>query len=149
MTIQEAAYKLLNEAGKPLSSKELAKIAIERRMVSSAAQDPIQSHAQTIEKNIRGDVYNKPKLIFIYEPQGRLIGLPGWDDNSAQVKKPMPTLVDLKARIPAELFSKIKLAEQAKLESDFDKTVSWLLTKGLSLASSEIKKGLMVQLDSL
>ncbi len=53
MTIQEAAHKLLSEVMKPLSAKDLAKMALERHMVSSEAQDPIASHAQTIEKNVR------------------------------------------------------------------------------------------------
>ncbi|MBW1715981.1 MAG: hypothetical protein JRJ77_09180 [Deltaproteobacteria bacterium] len=76
MTIQEAVFDILNEVGRPLSSRELAKIALDRGMVTSYAKDPVQSHAQTIEKNIRDDVYNRPKLIFIPTAQGRLIGNP-------------------------------------------------------------------------
>lgn len=150
MTIQEAAYKLLNEKGNPVSSRELAQIALERQMVSSTAQDPVASHAQTIEKNIRDGVYNNPKLVFIHAgAQGRLIGLPGWNLNVPASKDPQPKLIEIKARIPAELFEKIKLAEQAKLKIDFDETVSLLLSKGLSLVAADIKKGLMSQLDSL
>lgn len=150
MTSQEAAYKLLNEVGKPLSSKELARIALERRMVSSVAQDPVASHAQTIEKNIRDDVYNNPKLVFIHSgTQGRLIGLPGWNFNPPSVKDTLPNLIEIKARIPSELFDKIKLAEHAKLKNNFDETVSFLLAKGLYMLSADIKKGLMTQLDSL
>jgi len=150
VTSQEAAYKLLSEVGKPLSSKELARIALERRMVSSVAQDPVASHAQTIEKNIRDDVYNNPKLVFIHsDTQGRLIGLPGWNSNPPAVKDTLPNLIEIKARISPELFDKIKLAEQAKLKNNFDETVSFLLAKGLSMVSADIKKGLMTQLDSL
>ena len=57
--------------------------------------------------------------------------------------------IEIKTRIPAELFEKIKLAEQAKLKNNFDKTVALLLTKGLSMVTNDIKKGLMTQLDSL
>jgi hypothetical protein len=150
MTIQEAAYKLLTEKEKPLSSKELAKIALERQMVSSAAQDPVASHAQTIEKNIRDGVYNNPKLVFVHAgAQGRLIGLPGWNSNVPEAKETLSKLIEIKAKIPSELFDKIKLAEQAKLKNDFDETVSLLLTKGLSIVAADIKKGLMTQLDSL
>ncbi len=58
MTIQEAAQKILEEAGKPLRSKEIAAIALERHMVISNSKDPISSHASTIDKNIRDGVYN-------------------------------------------------------------------------------------------
>ena len=150
MTIQEAAYKILEEMGKPLSSREIAKIALERRMVSSTAQDPIQSHAQTIEKNIRDGIYNKPKLVFVNSPQGRLIGLPIWDSNTYPTPDTkIRNLSELKVNIPTELLEKIKLADQAKLKNNFDETVSFILTKGLSILSPEIKKGLMEQLDSL
>jgi hypothetical protein len=149
MTSQEAAYKLLNEVGKPLSAKDLARIALERRMVSSVAQDPVASHAQTIEKNIRDDVYNNPKLVFIHSAQGRLIGLPEWNSNPPVVNDTFPNLIEIKAKIPSELFDKIKLAEQAKLKNNFNETVSFLLVKGLSMVSADIKKGLMTQLDSL
>lgn len=151
MTIQEAAHQILDESRNPLSSKEIARIALERRMVISTAQDPIQSHAQTIEKNIRDDIYNKPKLIFVHTAQGRLIGLPGWDVRQTVVlnSKKHPDLIELKAKIPTDLFEKIKLAEQAKLKDNLDETVSLLLSRGLSSVASEIKKGLMTQLESL
>lgn len=150
MTIQEAAYKILNETGKPLNSKDLARIALDRGMVTSHAQDPVASHAQTIEKNIRDNVYNKQKLIFIPSgTQGRLIGLHGWSSTHPTVGGPLPNLIEIKARIPSELLDKIKLAEQAKLKSNFDETVSFLLAKGLSMLSDEIKRGLMTQLNSL
>ena len=150
MTIQEAAYKTLEEIGKPISSKEIARIALDRQMVSSTAQDPIQSHAQTIEKNIRGGVYNNPKLVFLNSSKGRLIGLPVWNSVRASAPdKKIPNLSELKVFVPTELFERIKLAEQSKLKNSFDETVSFILTKGLSILSPEIKKGLMEQLDSL
>lgn len=150
MTIQEAARIILEEMGRPLSSKEIAKIALERRMVSSTAQDPVQSHAQTIEKNIRDDVYNKPALVFVNSTQGRLVGLPIWGSNhhsASDTKK--KELSELKVYIPLELMEKIKLTGQAKLKNSFDETVAFILTKGLAILSPEIKKGLIEQLNSL
>jgi len=150
MTIQEAAYQILKELGKPLSSKEIARIALEKNMVKSTAQDPTQSHAQTIEKNIRDGIYNKTKLIFIHSSQGRLIGLPGWDSAPPITKNNQKqNLFELRIQIPIELLEKIRLAEQAKLENSFDETVSLILIKGLSLLSPQIKKGLMEKLESL
>ncbi len=150
MTIQEAAYKILEEMGKPTSSKEISRIALERRMVSSTAKDPIQSHAQTIEKNVRDDIYNSPKLVFLNSSQGRLIGLPAWDSSrSPATDNKIPNLSELRIHVSTKLLEKIKLAEQAKLKNSFDETVAFILTKGLSILSPEIKKGLMEQLDSL
>jgi len=150
VTIQEAAYKILEEMDKPISSKEIARIALEGRMVSSTAQDPIQSHAQTIEKNIRDNTYNNPKLVFLNSPQGRLIGLPAWDSiRSPATDNKIPNLSELRVHVSTELLEKIKLADQAKLKNSFDETVSFILTKGLSILFPEIKKGLMEQLDSL
>lgn len=150
MTIQEAAYQILKESRKPLSSKDIARVALEKNMVTSTAQDPTQSHAQTIEKNIRDGIYNKPKLIFIHSSQRRLIGLPGWDSALPITKSDQKqNLFELRVQIPIELLEKIRLAEQAKLKNSFDETVSLILTKGLSLLSAEIKKGLMEKLESL
>ena len=150
MTIQEAAYQILKESGKSLSSKDIANIALEKHMVISNAQDPTQSHAQTIEKNIRDGIYNRPKLIFIHSLQGRLIGLPEWD-SAPQITKndQRQNLFELRVQIPIELYQKIQLADQAKLKNSFDETVSLILTKGLSLLSPEIKKVLMEKLESL
>jgi hypothetical protein len=150
MTIQEAAHQILEELGKPLRSKDIAKMALEKRMVSSLAQDPIQSHAQTIEKNIRDDIYNHPKLVFINSSQGRLVGLPIWDSNpKIAPDKKIEDLSELRVFVPTELLKKIKLAEQARLKNSFDETVSFILTKGLSNLSPEIKNGLIKQLNSL
>ena len=146
-TIQEAAHNILEEFGKPLNSKEIARIALERGMVESTAKDPIQSHAQTIEKNIRSDVYNKPKLIFMRGPQGRLIGLPIWEGKSSQIVDKQNEYIELKARIPADLLEKVQLARQAKLANSFDEMVAILLKKGLSAVAADIKKGLLHQLD--
>lgn len=148
MTIQKAAYEILKKSGKPTSSKELARIAIDGRMVTSTALDPIQSHAQTIEKNIRDRTYNNPKLVFIHSSQGRLIALPGWDsDLSAVADDKTPNLSELRVHVPKELMDKIRLADQAKLKNSFDEFVSLLLTEGLSKRSSDIKEGLIKKAD--
>jgi len=109
----------------------------------------VQSHAQTIEKNIRDGVYNKPKLCFIHGSQGRLIGLPSWESGQEQPRNPetkTPYYKELNARIPEDLFHKIQLASQARLANTFDDMVVLLLRKGLAVVSPEIKKGLLEQL---
>ena len=150
MTIQKAAHRILEEIGKPLNSRELAQIALERSMVGSSAKDPVQSLSQTIEKNIRDGIYNSPNLKFILGSHGRTIGLPSWEANTTSPEAtPTLSLTELKVRIPIEVFEKIKLAEQAKLKNTFDETVAILLIKGLSSVASDIKKGLLQQLDTL
>jgi hypothetical protein len=151
MTIQEAARIILEEFGKPMRSKEIAKIALERRMVDSDARDPVSSHAQTIEKNIREDVYNKTGLIFFGEPRrGRKIGLPFMEDKSslsAHKSIKSDDNVELRVRIPADLFENVQLAAQAKFASSFDDTVTVLLRKGLAATAQDIKKRLINQLN--
>lgn len=150
MTVQEAAYKILEEAGKPLTSKEIAGIILNRHMVSSNAKDPPFSLASTVDKNIRVGIYNKPRLIFIHGPQGRKIGLPSWELNpppsSGTPGKPND-YVELKAKIPSDLYEKIQLAGQSKVASGFDELVAFLLKKGLLASSDEIKKGVLQQLN--
>jgi hypothetical protein len=150
MRIQEAAHEILGEFGRPLSSREIAKIALERGMVFSRAKDPVFSHATSIEKNIRGDVYNKPRLIFIHGPQGRLIGQPSWEGKpslSTDASSKPAEYIELRARIPADLFEKVQLAVQAKVASSFDDMVAVLLKKGLAAVAADVKRRLLNQLD--
>jgi hypothetical protein len=153
MTIQEAARIILEEFGKPMHSKEIAKIALERRLVDSKAQGPISSLAQTIEKNIREDVYNKMGLIFVGEPRhGRKIGLPTMDDEfslSSSESNKVDEYIEIRARIPSHLLEKVQLAVQAKFASSFDDTVTVLLKEGLAAVAQDIKKRLLDQLDQL
>jgi hypothetical protein len=151
MTIQEAARIILEEFGKPMPSKEIAKIALERRMVSSRAEETINSLAQTIDKNIRGGVYNKQGLIFIGEARrDRKIGLPSMD-NKSSLSAPKSIKpddhVELKAKIPVQLLETLHLATQAKFASSFDDTVTALLKKGLAAVAPDIKKRLLNQID--
>jgi hypothetical protein len=149
MTIQEAARIIIEEFGKPMLSKDISKIAIDRGMVSSNAMDPINSLAQTLDKNIRSGVL--PRLIFIGGPRrGRLIGLPSWEGKpilSEHKYDKSADFVELKARIPADMLEKVHLATQAKFASSFDETIIILLRKGLTAVAPEIRKRLLDQLD--
>lgn len=150
MTVREAAYEILEEAGKPLTSKEIAGIALKNHMVISNAKDPLFSIASTIDKNIRGGVYNNPRLIFIHGPQGRKIGLPSWEANppaSSDAPRRPNDYVELKAKIPSDLYEKIQLAGQSKVANGFDELVTFLLKKGLLASAGEIKKGVLQQLN--
>lgn len=153
MTIQEAAHRILKERQQPLDSKAIAKLALDSGLVVSAARDPISSLAQTIEKNIRDGVYNRPPLVFVHEGRRRLIGVPG---NSTAVKPVMsqPSFSrtapqQLSVRIPSDLMDKIRLAEQAKVGANIDDTVAALIREGLAVVAPRIKQAIESQLNEL
>lgn len=146
MKVQEAAYRLLTEEGRPLSSRELARRALERGMVTSAAGDPVFSIASTIEKTIRDGRYNRPELAFVPSTSGRLVGLPTWKPRSVPS---MPARRTVAVQIPAELADKITLAAQARVAPTFEATTAWLLRRGLAAAAPEIKQAVIRQLDAL
>jgi len=149
MTIQETAHAILTEAKKSMSSKELAQIALGRGFPSTA-KDPVQSLAQTLEKNVRDGMYNHPKLVFIYSNGRRLLGLPSWGQQSpTAVMSTQPSTGELTVRVPAEVLDQIRLAAQAKIAGTFEETVALLLRKGLSVVAPRIRKQLVEQLDRL
>lgn len=151
MTIQEAAHQILNKEQHPLDAKTIAKLALAQGLVPSAAQDPVASLAQTLEKNIRDDVYNRPRLIFIHEGRRRLVSLPGSgaQDKPALAKSSFPETQQLSIRIPSELMNKIQLAEQAKIGANFDDSVAILIREGLRVVAPRIKEAIESQLKEL
>lgn len=146
MKVQEAAYRLLAEEGRPLSSRELARRALERGMVRSAASDPEFSIASTIEKTIRYGKYNRPELAFVQSASGRRIALPTWKPRSVPAA---PERRMVSVQIPADLAEKIKLASQARIAPTYEATLALLLRRGLAAAAPEIKQALMQQLSAL
>jgi len=150
MTIQEVAHSLLQEAGNPMSSKELAQLALDRRMVGSAARDPVQSLAQTLEKNIRGGIYNNPKLKFVHTPKGRLLSLDAWVEGLDVIEtSPIRLTQKLSITLPDEIYEQVQLAYQARIADSIEETTVVLLRQGLSKLAPKIKEGLMQQLDQL
>jgi HB1, ASXL, restriction endonuclease HTH domain len=151
MTIQEAAHQILSRERQALDSKTIAKLALEQGLVPSSAQDPIASLAQTLEKNIRDNVYNRPTLIFVHEGRRRLISLPGINEpeKSAALRQPFSETQQLSIRIPSELMNKIQLAEQAKIGANFDDSVATLLREGLRAVAPRIKEVIESQLKEL
>jgi len=149
MTIQEAAKLILEEEKTPLSSRGIAKRALDRGLVTSRAKDPILSHAATIEKNIRNEVYNKPELIFIKTSNGRLIGLPTWSSQEQVVSPKSATYRMVSLNIPIDLYDQIELAAQSKIAESFETTIILLLKKGISEYVSEIREKLLSKIDRL
>jgi HB1/ASXL restriction endonuclease-like protein with HTH domain len=154
MTVQEAAHKILKEVGEPVSAKEIAQRALTRGYVASSAKDPVFSIGSTIEKTIREDKYNSPRLVFIRTRHGRKIGLPSMEIDNKHEKKASLNHHSVSKRrlnveLPEELIERIQLASQAKIAATYDDTVALLLKKGLSASAPEIRKRLLSQLDNI
>lgn len=136
MTIQKAAYEILKEKGHPLASKEIAQIALERGLVVSRAKDPILSLAQTIDKYIRDETYNVPRLCFMRDENGRrVIGLPDWVGKRDGA--PQPTLMKT-VEISAGTYGTVLLAQVAGIGNNETETIDRLIREGFQVLRSEI-----------
>lgn len=148
MTIQQAAAWLLDEYKKPLKSKELARLAQERSLVPpSNAKDPIQSLSQVLERNIRLDKGNKPRLIFVESEEGRQIGKPEWYETKREVTKVACEKIEV--GLEADLMNKIKLYQTSFNLPSIEEAILQLTKKGLSAASDELIDRLKSQLEGL
>ena len=143
MTAQDAAFQLLQEAGRPMPSRAIAQTALKRGLVRSWSKTPIHSIAQTIEKNIRTGV--EPELLSVRGPRGRMIGLPGWDERSVQVTPSE----ELRVRLPGELIERLELARQAKVGGDIDETTAKVIAAGLAALKAQIQANLAQQLANI
>jgi len=149
MTMQQAAFEILKAENRPLLATEIAKRVLEQGLKASDAKDPINSFAQTLEKNIRDGIYNDPKLVFIHSLHGRLVGLPSWEKQETVTATNLPKTQEIKLQVPVELFEKIQLATQAKVANSFEETLILILKNGLSTIAPKIKEGLAQQLKKL
>lgn len=148
MTIQQAAALLLDEYKKPLKSKELARLAQERQLIApSNAKDPIQSVSQVLERNIRLDKGNKPRLVFVETEEGRQIGKPEWYEQ----KKTAPKVESEKIQVGFEgdLMNKIKLYQTSFNLPTIEEAIRQLTKKGLNAASKELIDRLKSELEGL
>ncbi len=146
MKVQEAAFRILGKEGRPLPSRELARLALQKGWVTSAAGDPVFSIASTIEKNIRTGTYNRPELVFVQTVTGRQIGLPNW--------KPQGLVLDhsrkmTSVQLPEELAEKVRLATYAHLAPSYDATLALIVRKGLAAAAPDIKEAILRRLETL
>ncbi len=144
--VQQAAHRLLLKEGRPISSREIAKLVLGLNWVTSKSKDPVFSVASTIEKNIRTGTWNNPRLVFVKTAAGRQIGLPNWRPLDIA---PGPTRRNVSVQIPEELAEQIHLATHARLAPSFEAAVALLLKKGLAAAAADIRAAMLKQLDAL
>lgn len=149
ITIQQAAWQILSEYRKPLKSKELARLAQERALVApSTAKDPIQSLSQVLERNIRLDKGNKPRLIFVETEEGRCIGVPEW----YEAKKVEPVAEKSEAieiGLSEDILNKVKLYQTSFGLISIEEAVVQLVKKGLAATSDELINRLKSELEGL
>ena len=148
VTIQQAAALLLGEQQKPLKSKELARLAQERKLVApSMAKDPIQSLSQVLERNIRLDKGNKPRLVFVETEEGRCIGLPEWYEKK-EIES-TATQETIQIALSEDIMNKIKLYQGSFGVISIEETIIQLVKKGLNATSKELIDRLKVELEEL
>ena len=149
ITIQQAAAQLLAEHRKPLKSKELARLAQERQLVApSAAKDPIQSLSQVLERNIRLDKGNKPRLVFVETDEGRCIGLPEWYETK-KVEQIIEKSEAIEIGLSEDILNKVKLYQTSFGLASIEEAVIQLVKKGLAATSGELISRLKTELEGL
>lgn len=131
MSSHEAAVQVLEDLGKPMASKDLAIEVLRRKLVSSSAQDPVYSVAQTIDKYIR--TYPNGPMAFMKIGRERLVTLTNKKTNGNRM---------LSVNIPTDVYNKIALVQQSGLASSFDEAATLLLKTGLKQLLPEIRESL-------
>lgn len=145
ITMQEAARKILEEEGFPLSTKKLAQIALEKRYVTSSASHPERSLANTLDQNIQKE--KEPRLTTFEGAGGEsLVGLPEWKE---KVNDGARWWEEVKIRVSVELFKKLQLAQHARIGPDLNQTIICLLESGFQKEKERIKEIINEQLNEL
>jgi|LFRM01.2.fsa_nt_gb hypothetical protein len=165
MTAQEAAYRIIKEHG-PMTSREIARIALENKMVFSNAKDPILSIAATIEKNINHEIYNTPRLKFEIDEEGRRV-IAAVDSEDVQgddgikniqekvIQRMDPQRTDTKQTDPQktesqrieitldkDLFKKVSFLSSLGFGPDIESTIVYFLVKGIETEKENIRSKL-------
>jgi hypothetical protein len=147
MTMQRAAERLLKEAGCAMPSRQLAELALARGFVSSTAKDPVHSLAQTLEKNIRDQLYNDPPLRFVQTDKGRMLGLVEWPDPVSPSGATQETTVSI--NLPQPLMDALGLAVQAKLASTHSEALVLFAQEGIAHYAPAIRSAIEAQLKQI
>ncbi len=74
MTFKDAAYEVLKQRGKPLSKQDIAKLAVQAKLIDSKGKTPAQSIASVIYTDIHKE---GKKSMFVLARRG-MFGLNGW-----------------------------------------------------------------------
>lgn len=154
-TIQQAAFEVLQEAGQPLKSIEIASRIMEQQLIESTAKSPIQSISQALERNIRMNKGNTPKLEFVDSIYGRQIQCTPetaakqvYYSSVKEMKLPQPE-EEVVVNLAKTLVDKVKIYQLAKGISSIDEAITELIRSGLTSSSSELIETLKKEMENL
>lgn len=152
LTIQQAAFQVLQQAGMSLKSVEIARRIHEQGLVTSNAVNPVQSISQALERNIRMNKGNVPKLIFTETAFGREITLPIDRTASTPSTPNLQSVVETETvtlEIPKSLLDKAKIYQLGTGIATLDEAIAQLIKSGLSNNSAKLIESIKKELDRL
>lgn len=154
-TIQQAAYEVLKQADSSLKSLEIARRIQDQQLIQSTAVNPVQSISQALERNIRMNKGNTPKLEFIETAFGREVTIPyvfGAVDEEiiepvqpVQVEQMEQTVVEL----PKNILDKVKIFQLGTGLDSLDEAIVELLRSGLQNNSATLLESIKKEMDEL
>lgn len=150
-TIQQAAYEVLKQAGSSLKSLEIARRIHEQQLIASNAVNPVQSISQALERNIRMNKGNMPKLVFIETAFGREVTIPYEPAEMIEVPELKLTgqLEEMTVQLPKSLLDKVKIFQLGTGLVSLDEAVALLLKSGLQNNSATLIESIKKEMDKL
>jgi len=153
-TIQQAAYEILMKSSESLKSIEIANRILKEGLIESNAKNPVQSISQALERNIRMNKGNLPKLEFVETYLGRQIQIANREN---VVKQTFNTISDKKVEnkeeitisIPKDLVDKVKIYQLGTGKETIDDAVVSLLRTGLFSSSDKLIEIIRREMENL
>ena len=153
-TIQQAAYEVLRKANEPLKSIEIAHRIIEQKLIISNAKNPIQSISQALERNIRMNKGNSPKLEFVESYLGRQIQIAERDQRTIHtvntvLARKEEAKEEITLSLPKDLLDKVKIYQLGTGKESVDDAITSLLRTGLFSSSDKLIEILKREMENL
>ncbi|MEK4228017.1 HTH domain-containing protein [Solibacillus sp. FSL H8-0538] len=152
LTIQQAAFQVLQQAGTSLKSLEIARRIHEAQLVASSAVNPVQSISQALERNIRMNKGNMPKLAFIETAFGREITIPVSEiitREHVEQQKVLQQTESITIELPKSLLDKVKIFQLGTGVETVDEALALLIRSGLVNNSSKLIESIKKEMESL
>lgn len=153
-TIQQAAYEILMKSNVPLKSIEIANRIIQEGLIESNAKKPIQSISQALERNIRMNKGNSPKLEFVESYLGRQIQIAERDQRTIHtfntvLEKKEEAKEEITLTLPKDLLDKVKIYQLGTGKESVDDAIASLLRTGLFSSSEKLIEILKREMENL
>lgn len=153
-TIQQAAYEVLKESMEPLKSTEIAQRILQKGLIESHAKNPVQSISQALERNIRMNKGNSPKLQFVETYLGRQIECAEQPQQSVHhfqqvIERKEQQKEEITISIPKDLLDKVKIYQLGTGKGSLDEAVASLIKTGLFSSSDKLIEILKREMENL